>query len=440
MNLNKFGTRAFVATVLTLFALPLATYALVSYPAGSLLQPSDVATTTIRDYAVSPSKIASGLNFTMHGLTLTNATTTNATTTNLVVLNATTTFNGVKIGWPSADGANGATLTTNGSGSLSWASPASTRLASSFTALAGVNTGDAVRVTTDSIVFDATSTGSVAGGTTSVTVSHTISGSNRVLVVQVWNGNNGGITSATFNGSAMTLVDSFTDASNDSMYQYDVVAPATGAHNIVITRTTTTGTLVVTAASYNGVAQTGTIDSFSHNSGSSITSLTCTDTVVGTNTWSVMAAFSNGSNITAGTNSSLIGTAVVGVNAQYDSSNVEPTVSAGSFGMTVTSVSAVMDCAMLTLSPLGTTGVRKADAGVSARANGFIGFANATTSVGSSVEVNTAGSISLFTGLTAGAQYYLSNTAGALSSSAGTVTRKIGIGTAATDLLITNIW
>lgn len=72
---------------------------------------------------------------------------------------------------------------------------------------------------------------------------------------------------------------------------------------------------------------------------------------------------------------------------------------------------------------------------------GFIGFTSSVVSAGTATNVVMAG---VYTGfgsvLTAGGQYYLSNTAGLISSVAGINTRKVGIATASTDILITNIW
>ena len=84
--------------------------------------------------------------------------------------------------------------------------------------------------------------------------------------------------------------------------------------------------------------------------------------------------------------------------------------------------------------------VVKADASVASTASGFIGFANETVSNGASLKVVVAGAKSGLSSLTTGAQYYLSDTAGAISTSAGTVSRKVGIALSATQLLITNIW
>jgi hypothetical protein len=85
-------------------------------------------------------------------------------------------------------------------------------------------------------------------------------------------------------------------------------------------------------------------------------------------------------------------------------------------------------------------GVYKSSALATSTSNPFIGFVTATTSAGSQVPILIAGETTGITGLTPGSFYYLSDTAGAISTTAGTVTRKCGIATSASTLLLTNIW
>ncbi len=70
----------------------------------------------------------------------------------------------------------------------------------------------------------------------------------------------------------------------------------------------------------------------------------------------------------------------------------------------------------------------------------FIGFAGGAITAGSSGQVVIGGEITGLSGLTRGSQYYLSDTAGQISTTPGTNTRKVGIATSSTTLLITNIW
>ena len=69
-------------------------------------------------------------------------------------------------------------------------------------------------------------------------------------------------------------------------------------------------------------------------------------------------------------------------------------------------------------------------------ANNFIGFAESTVAQGASVKVMHGGVITGLSGLTVGSTYYLSNTFGAISTSAGSQSRKVGIAVSTTTLLI----
>lgn len=66
----------------------------------------------------------------------------------------------------------------------------------------------------------------------------------------------------------------------------------------------------------------------------------------------------------------------------------------------------------------------------------FIGFAKSSVSAAANIGIKTTASMSGFSGLTPGTTYYLSNTAGAISTTAGTTSKKIGLALSATELLI----
>jgi hypothetical protein len=98
---------------------------------------------------------------------------------------------------------------------------------------------------------------------------------------------------------------------------------------------------------------------------------------------------------------------------------------------------------MLVLAPSAVTvtpRVYLASAAQAATAARYAGVAQGSASVGGSVTAALGGIDSNHGGLSIGTQYYLSNTPGAVSASAGAVTRKVGIATDVTKLLITNIW
>ncbi len=71
-------------------------------------------------------------------------------------------------------------------------------------------------------------------------------------------------------------------------------------------------------------------------------------------------------------------------------------------------------------------------------ANNFIGFVMDNVAAGISAKVYISNDISGFTALTIASTYYLSNTAGAITTSAGTVSKKIGRAISATQLLLKN--
>lgn len=69
-------------------------------------------------------------------------------------------------------------------------------------------------------------------------------------------------------------------------------------------------------------------------------------------------------------------------------------------------------------------------------ANNFIGFVIGTVNAGDTCLVKVSGVSDVHSGLIAGSTYFLSNTYGAISTSAGSQSRKIGIALSATELLI----
>jgi len=83
--------------------------------------------------------------------------------------------------------------------------------------------------------------------------------------------------------------------------------------------------------------------------------------------------------------------------------------------------------------------IGKAEADVTGRYESFVGFASEAIAMDASGKVAISGVVTGLSGLTPG-RYYLSDTAGAISTSVGTNTRKVGIAISATALLVTNLW
>jgi len=103
------------------------------------------------------------------------------------------------------------------------------------------------------IAFDAQSIGSASTGST-VTVAHTCSGSNRVLVCVISNGTEEDIVSVEYDGVAMALVESGSAGGGFESFVYVLGDPSSGSNNLVVTMSggIDTGTCRVGGASFNG--------------------------------------------------------------------------------------------------------------------------------------------------------------------------------------------
>jgi hypothetical protein len=146
-----------------------------------------------------------------------------------------------------------------------------------------------------SIAFDDDSSSEGTGS--SVTWSHTCSGSDRALYVAAYtfegSGANDTSVTATYNSVAMTKRSTVADASVPQNQQFCVlrlVAPATGANNIVVTEDGPNDEIDCAAMSYTGVDQTTPDEGFQTNAGDGIdpsatVSSASGDVVAGFVTW-----------------------------------------------------------------------------------------------------------------------------------------------------------
>lgn len=124
--------------------------------------------------------------------------------------------------------------------------------------------------TLNSPVFDATSSG-VATSTTSVTLSHTVlaNSTQRLLLVgiSVEDTATADPSSVTYNSISMTKLSSSTNGNTYSAIYY-LVAPATGANDVVVTFSSTMDSVIVGAASWSNVDQTTPLGTVATNTGS----------------------------------------------------------------------------------------------------------------------------------------------------------------------------
>ena len=134
----------------------------------------------------------------------------------------------------------------------------------------------------------------------SLTWTHVVTGTNAVLLVEVQSNASGAITGATYNGVAMTLIDSYATGPgimNETLL-YALEAPATGS-NTVSVQTGGTGSLTIygKSASYIGTDQTTPNPHSGKNSGFGTTLTLSIDTSGSPSTdncWIVSGAFTDG--------------------------------------------------------------------------------------------------------------------------------------------------
>ena len=131
------------------------------------------------------------------------------------------------------------------------------------------------------IAFDAT-TSSGAGGS-SQTWSHTCTGSNLLLVVQTYSRTGASsVSGITYNGVALAKIDAL-NSGGVILETWYLIAPATGAHNVVVTWVSTGANNSAMAYSYTGTRQSGVPDAHGTNTGT--TSVSVALTTIADNCW-----------------------------------------------------------------------------------------------------------------------------------------------------------
>lgn len=180
---------------------------------------------------------------------------------------------------------------------------------------------------------------SANGSGSSVTYSHTCSGSDRILFVSAFAPypGTGSTTGVTYGGVAMTKVDSNKPQANWDFSLWYLVNPASGANNVVCTSSgSVSGTNYNSlAVSYTGASQTGQPDGSAKANGAS-TTLNQSVTTTADNSWVVGAAISGAGAPTASTGVTSRGN--IGFCRIGDSN--APKTPAGSYSMTYTTGSA----------------------------------------------------------------------------------------------------
>lgn len=182
------------------------------------------------------------------------------------------------------------------------------------------------------IAFDATAVGQ-SDASTSMTFSHTCTGTNRLLIVFSFQEQTTSC-SFTYNGVAMTEIptNSPISGATKQLRMFYLIAPATGANNVVGTKGGGSGEWDARSVSYTGVNQSGIPDASINKNQVSGTSLVTTLTTILQNCWTVIGVLANGGSLAASTGSTIRGS-VVRNGGVFDSNNG---LSIGSNSMTQT--------------------------------------------------------------------------------------------------------
>jgi len=154
-----------------------------------------------------------------------------------------------------------------------------------------------------SIAFDAEAVSSLVNTGTSVTWSHTCTGSNRILFAAcIGDSTSDLVTGATYGGTAMTLVDKAqTPTGGRWCYLFVLVAPASDANNVVISASSSI-VLAGVSSSYTGAAQSGQPDTETSSTSAGVTPFTQTSlSTVAANCWTVGFFNTNNTTPIAGT-------------------------------------------------------------------------------------------------------------------------------------------
>lgn len=142
------------------------------------------------------------------------------------------------------------------------------------------------QVSLAAIAFD-NSTQGLVGSASSLTFAHTVSGANRILFVAATVNTGATVSGVTYNGTALTLIDTKAEASGPTTYLYYLIAPAAGTNNVVISASASTN-IIGTASSYTGAAQTGQPDASTVHAGAvPVTAYSKSLTTIADNSWVV---------------------------------------------------------------------------------------------------------------------------------------------------------
>lgn len=356
---------------------------------------NSITSAMIKTGAVIPSKTSTTDTYSFAGILNGLITSADGIFTSSLTAPASTTFNGVGYKWSSSQGSAGTALTNDGAGNLSWSKPASGSLSSNFTAGENINKGDAVSL-----------------GSSSITVP---------LVVSVANNSAGTILGTGYNHSAGVVITTPANMYGIKSFTFAIEGQggAASTPNIAIN---------IYPVDVNGIPTSPVI-------ASTTLSISATNVFV-TQTFSfpqVVPLLPNTQyalviiNNTQSTEGFMINSTNA-IDANYVSATTAPPTTAWSYTMGFI-------YNYVNTNPSYVYQSNSTNAGSSSFIN-YFGIAQ--TSALSGVQVNVAfnGISTASTTLATGTSYYLTNTAGLISPTAGTNSKKVGYALSSGKLLI----
>lgn len=358
------------------------------------------------------------------------------------------------------DGTNFQMISLSGNGALSPTGSGSgltgisvTNFVKSYTACESITAGAPVSIgiyqSDGGVLYDNSASSAFVASGTSKSISFTVGNNlNRMLVLYVVGTSTLPTTGSqvTYNGVNTTLVSSISRLSS-----FILPAPTVGTNSVVINGLTNAQNYSYAIFSYYQVNQSALPDNKTTTTSAATGNLSLALTPVADGSLILGCAMVAGTGLTisftglpnhssqttitghqmiagdAGTGFTSVGTALTAIFNTNDLSGVNKSFN------------------LISLQPVSTPayGVVNASSAVdNNRCRSFIGFAAATQATpGSAILVTTGGTNSNQSGLKMMQQYYLNDSNGTIGITAGTISRKVGIGGAvATEIQITNIW
>lgn len=410
--------RALIFGFLVLMVIPPVASAIVRYGSSASLSTGDVSTAHILNGTILNADISSsalidvsklyagigqGFVFMSNGSTFATSSLVQFSTSTANYyffsgrVHATSTnFNGVNQTWPSVAGASGDALTTNGAGVLSWASATGKSIIATGTAGTALSLNDALFIaatssnsTTTIDALDATSVTTFGKDSTDGTQVATRIAESKIV-----------------NKIEMRIRKAGTPA-GDAKCGIQADSSGSPSNTYLGSGTVAQGTITTTLANYVFV-----LDSAVKTTASPTMWVVCQSTGANSATDYYSAGYTDPSGY----------------------SDPELFSFRGSWG----AISGTGSLDLTLNTNLTPNSLYPASAAIFDYSNGFIGFAQSATTNGAEATYVTAGQLYGLSGLTSGIQYYLSNTFGAVSSSAGTRSVKVGRPSSASDLVVLN--